>query len=237
MKTALLLLAAAGAGAAGCTNNDISMSVVQMIAVDRATGCTALATATSASLGRTRGLLDVAKLTTNGYIAIPAVRNNLTTLVNNVEYNSIQLLGANVKLSTAAGAALTLPSGQSEFFYASAAGRIDPGGVAAMPVEVLSAPAARSLAGMIPSGGLFTVITDVRPVGMRSSDQIIGGAIQFPVDLCSGCLTETSPCPLPKGTMATDVCPGLEQQDDPQLCCTDTTGALLCGTSAPVATM
>lgn len=234
MKTALLLLAAASAGAAGCTNNDISMSVVQMIAVDRATGCMATAGGTT---GRSRGLLDVAKLTTNGYIAVPEVRNNLTTLVNNVEYNSIQLLGANVKLSTTAGAKVTLPSGQSEFFYASAAGRIDPGGLAAMPVEVLSAPSARSLAGMIPSGGLFTVIADVRPVGMRSSDQIIGGAIQFPVDLCSGCLTETSTCPLPKGTMATDVCPGLQQQDEPEICCTDAAGALLCGTTAPVATM
>jgi hypothetical protein len=237
MKTALLLLAAASAGAAGCTSNDISMSVIQLAAVNRLTNCVAMATVGAGMIGRSRGLLDVAKATTNGYIAIPVVRNNLTPLNNNVEYNSIQLMGANIKLSTAAGGPLTLANGQSSFFYASAAGRIDPAGVAAMPIEVLSAPAARSLAGMIPSGGLFTVLADIRPVGMRSSDQIIGGAIEFPVDLCSGCLTETSTCPLAKGTLTSDVCPGLQQQDDPEICCTDTTGALLCGTAAPVATM
>jgi hypothetical protein len=237
MKTALLLLAAASAGAAGCTNNDISMSVVQMAAVNRTTSCVAMATVGAGTIGRARGLLDIAKTSTNGYIAIPIVRNNLTPLTNNVEFNSIQLMGANVKLSTAAGATLTLANGQSSFFYASAAGRIDPGGVAAMPVEVLSAPAARSLAGMIPSGGLFTIIADIRPVGMHSSDQIIGGAIDFPIDLCSGCLTDTSTCPLAKGTIATDVCPGLQQQDDPEICCTDTTGATLCGTAAPVSAM
>jgi len=237
MKTALLLLAAASAGAAGCTSNDISMSIVQMAAVNRASSCVAMASVGAGTLGRARGLLDVAKTTTNGYIAIPIVRNNLTSLANNVEFNSIQLMGANVTLTTAAGASLTLANGQSSFFYASAAGRIDPAGVAAMPIEALSAPAARSLAGMIPAAGLFTVIAQIRPVGMRSSDQIIGGPIDFPIDLCSGCLTETSTCPLPKGIIVTDVCPGLQQQDDPEICCTDTTGATLCGSAAPVATM
>jgi hypothetical protein len=48
-------------------------------------------------------------------------------------------------------------------------------------------------------------------------------------------LTETTTCPLPKGTVVEDPC--FVQQDDPTVCCTDTTGALLCGGSAPVATM
>ena len=237
MKTALLLLAAASAGAAGCANNDISLSIIQMEAVSRATGCVATATAGSGTVGRARGLLDVAKVTSTGYVAVPVIRNNLAALVNNVEYNSIQISGANIKLMNVGGGTLTLSSGQSSFFYAAAGGRLDPGGTAAVPIEVLPASAAKSLAGMIPSNGLFTIIAEVRPVGTRSSDQVVGGPVDFPIDLCSGCLTSTSTCPLPKGTMVTDPCPGLQQQDDPVLCCTNSTGATLCGSAAPVATM
>ncbi|HEX8952254.1 MAG TPA: hypothetical protein VF945_10445, partial [Polyangia bacterium] len=152
---------------------------------------------------------------------------------SSVEFNSIQLQGVNIKLTTAAGAALTLPSGQSSFFYASAGGRLDPAGTAAMFVEILSADSARALAGMIPANGKFTVMAELRPVGMRSSDQIIGGPIDFPIDLCQGCLTEVSTCPLPKGTMIELPC--FVQQDDPTICCTDATGARLCGGAAPIA--
>jgi hypothetical protein len=190
----------------------------------------------TSSIGRSRGVLDVAQVTTTGYIGVPVVRNNLTTLQNNIEYNSVQLLGANVKLSTAAGKTLTLPSGQSSFFYAAAAGRLDPGMSSPMFVEILSKDAAKSLAGMIPAGGLFTVVAELRPVGMRSSDQIIGGPLSFPIDLCSGCLVPPSTtCPLPKGSMPTDAC--FPQQDDTTICCTNASGQTLCGTQAPVATM
>jgi hypothetical protein len=237
MKAALLLLAAASVGAAGCTTNDISLSIIQMEAITPTTMCVATATAGAGTLGRDRGLLDVSLVTTAGYIAVPVVRNNLTSLMNNIEFNAIQLLGANIKLSDASGKALTLPSGQSSFFYAAAAGRLDPAGTAPMFIEVLPAAAARALAGNIGSSGLFTVLAEIRPVGMRSSDQIVGGPISFPIDICNGCLLPTpSACPLPKGTVATDPC--FPQQDDPSICCTDTTtGKLLCGTTAPVATM
>ena len=72
----------------------------------------------------------------------------------------------------------------------------------------------------------------MRPVGMRANDQVIGGPVSFAIDLCDGCLTDNSACPLPKGTIIVDPC--FPQQDDPTLCCTDATGALLCGGSAPI---
>jgi hypothetical protein len=236
MKVALLLLATAAAGAGGCTTNDISLSIIQMEAVTRTSMCVATATAGTGVVGRDRGLLDVAAVTTSGYIGVPVVRNNLMTNSNGIEYNSIQLLGANIKLTDAAGSALTLPSGQSSFFYAAAAGRLDPAGTTPMFVEVLPAAAARALAGNIGATGVFTIIAEIRPVGMHANDQVVGGPISFPIDLCSGCLTPTpSACPLPKGSTPFDPC--FPQQDDPSICCTDNTGALLCGATAPVATM
>ena len=231
MKAALLLLAAAGVCATGCENNDITLSIINMQAITRMNMCIALPGATALET-RNRGLLDVANVTTSGYIAVPVVRNNLIMSTVGVDYNSIQVLGADVKLTTPAGGALPLPAGQTDFFYASAAGRLDPAGAAPMFVEVVNADAARALASNIPANGVYTVMSELRPVGMHSNDQVIGGPIDFAVDLCNGCLTQTTTCPLPKGTTIMDPC--FPQQDDPTLCCTDSTGALLCGGAAPI---
>ena len=232
MKPALLLLAAATVGAAGCASNDLSLSIVQMESVTPANMCVAMATAGAIGLGR--GVLDVSMVTTAGYIAVPVVKNGLASNLNGVEYNAITVLGANVKLTDAAGGTLTLPSGQSSFFYAAVGGRLDPGGTVPIFVEVIPRDAAQALAGMIPADGNFTVVAEVQPVGMHSTDQIVGGAFSFPIDLCSGCLLKNSTCPLPKGTVVTDPC--FPQQDVQTLCCTDaTSNATLCGSAAPVA--
>jgi len=236
MKVALLLVAAATVGATGCSTNDVSLSILQMQAVTRMNACIAQPGGGTGTPVRDRGLLDVSLVTTSGYIAVPIVRNNLPTNVNGVEFNSIQITGANVKLMNVDNTALTLPNGQSSFFYASAGGRLDPAGTAAMFVEVLPAAAAKSLAGMIPSTGLFTVIAEVKPVGMHSSDQVVGGPIDFPIVLCNGCLVDVvGACPLPKGTIVTTPC--FPQQDEVTTCCNDPTQGLLCNEAAPVATM
>jgi hypothetical protein len=233
MKVALLLVAAATVGATGCSTNDVSLSILQMQAVTRTNMCVAMPGGVG-TLSRNRGLLDVSLVTTSGYIAIPVVRNNLPTNLNGVEFNAIQLTGANVKLENVDGTTLTLGNGQSSFFYASAGGRLDPGGTSAMFVEVLPAPAAKSLAGMIPANGLFSVIAEVKPVGMHSSDQVVGGPIDFPIDLCNGCLVDVvSACPLPKGTVVVSPC--FPQQDEVSTCCTDPTQGLLCDAAAPIA--
>jgi len=236
MKAALLLVAAAVVGATGCSNNDISLSIVQMQAVTRTNMCVAMPGGGTA-LGLGRGLLDVSLVSTSGYIAVPVVQNNLMSNLNGVEFNAIQMSGANVKLTNIDGTALTLPNGQSSFFYASAAGRVAPGGSVPMFIELLPASAAKSLAGMIPSGGLFTVMAAVSPVGMKGDSQIVGGPINFPIDLCNGCLMDIrGGCPLAKGTITETPC--FPQQDEAHICCTDaTSGALLCDSQAPVATM
>jgi hypothetical protein len=220
MKAALLLVAAAVAG--GCSTNDVSLSILGMEALTRMNMCNITPTAT---VLRDRGRLDVSQVTTSGYIAVPVVRNNLPSNVNGVEFNAIQLIGVNIKLMNVDGSTLVPPG-----LYNSAGGRLDPGGTAAMSVEVLPASVATTLP--IPSGGLYTVIAEVKPVGMRSSDQVVGGPIDFPIDVCNGCLVENlGACPLPKGTML----PCLDQQDDPTVCCTDATQAQLCNEKAPIA--
>ncbi len=236
MKPALLLLAAGVLGAGGCANNDLSIAITQFEAITTMTSCVAMAGG-AGTVGLSRGTLDVSLVTTQGYIAVPVVRNNLTMATGggNIQFNSVDIVGANVSLQTAAGVPLTLPTGQQSFFYPANGGRLDPGGSTPLFVEVLRADVAKSMANMIPANGVFTVVANLRPVGMHSTDQIIGANAPFPIDLCQGCLLKNSKCPLPKGSTPMNTC--FPQQDVVNTCCTDAAGNLLCGTSAPVATM
>ncbi|MDB4968260.1 MAG: hypothetical protein JWN44_3949 [Myxococcales bacterium] len=233
MKGALVLVTAA-IGAVGCADNNLSMSIQQMEAVTKMSMC--VATNAVGGVGRDRGVLDVTLVQQNGYVAVPLVRNNLTSRIETggVEYNSIQLIGANVALTTTAGDPVALPAGQQKFFYAAAGGNVDPGGLAPMFIEIIPAAAAHTLAGMISGSAVLTIVAEVRPVAMRGGDQMIGGALHFPVDLCAGCLRTTQACPLAAAGAVGGCFP---QQDDPIECCTDSTGAILCGASAPVKTM
>src|SRR5256885_17040248 len=153
MKGALLLVTAAVAGG-GCADNDLSLSIQQMEVVSQTMQCVANTTATG-GVGRDRGTLDLTLVTSVGYIGIPLVRNDLPArlMSGNVEFNAIQLLGANVTLTTVAGDPAPLPAGQQKFFYPAAGGRIDPGMAAAMFVELIPATAARALAGNIMANG------------------------------------------------------------------------------------
>jgi hypothetical protein len=234
MKFALLLVAVVASG--GCADNDLSLSIVQMEAL-AAPMCVATATV---GVGHDRGVLDVSLVTLQGYIAVPLVRNNLVSRIpaaGGVEYNAIQLTGANVKLDLpTAMASSLLTAAEKSFHWAAAPGRLDPGGLAPMFVEAVPAPIAKKLAAAIPTNGLLTLTAEVRPTGKQGNSDVTGGPDFFPVDLCSGCLApgSASACPLPKGTTVQSCFPW---QDQPTPCCRDTAGNLLCGAQAPVSTM
>jgi hypothetical protein len=228
MKVALLLLTAA-VGSFGCSDNDLSLSITSMGVATQATMC-----AVSPGGGTTivRGRLDVARATAvgQGYLAAPIVHNGLSSRIQTggVEYNAIQLAGMNVELQTPAGAAI-LVGGQKVFFVASAAGRLDPLASASMPGEIIPISAATGLVGQ-------TVIAILRPVGDRAGGQVIGGPINFPIDICTGCLGPVPACPFAANAMVRSA--GCSpQQDDPGDCCADSSGFIKCGTSAPRATM
>lgn len=235
MKGALLLVAVAVG--AGCANDNLSISIIAMEAVTQSNMCVATATAGGTTL--THGTLDVSLVTTQGYVAVPLIRNNLvastTTGSGMFEFNSITITGANIELQTVAGAPLSAAGGQQSFYYPSSGIRLDPSASGAIFVEVLRSDVVKALAGMIPANGVFTVIAKIRPVGMKGDTQVVGEAMPYPIDLCSGCLLGTVPaCPLPKGTVAVTNC--FPQQDFKNTCCNQA-GTLLCGAQAPVATM
>jgi len=232
MKSALLLLAVA---AGGCAENDLSLSIIQMEAL-KAPDCTAMNTVGTSI---DRGILDVSQAILQGYVAVPLVRNNQQTRITaagGVEYNSIQLTGARVTLQLPPPLQGVLTADETDFKWPSAAGRVDPQQAAPMFVEVIPAQIAAKLAGKVPQNSLITVITVIRPLGTATSDNVTGGPVPFPVDLCSGCLQlKLGPCPLPAGTKPAGTgC--FPQQDTQAGCCIDpATNEPLCGANAPIA--
>jgi hypothetical protein len=220
----------------GCADNDLSLSILQMQAVTLPS-CVAMAVmGTTSTPGRTRGVLDVAQVSTFGYIGVPVVRNNLISRTGGggIEFNGIQVGGVDVSLQIPPTAAANVMASDLNFFFNSAGGHLDPGGTVAMFVEVLPARVAKGLASSVPKGGLLTVIAAIKPVGMIGGEQIVGGPIDFPIDICSGCLVTVvsgGTCPFPVGTtIPQGGC--FPQQDDPIECCVQKTGNMLCGANA-----
>ncbi|HWE28656.1 MAG TPA: hypothetical protein VHB97_11675, partial [Polyangia bacterium] len=238
MRSALLLLAllASGSVVVGCVNNDASLSILQMQSVTESTACVATSTVGPEIA---RGTLDVSGSNgIQGYIGFPIVRNNEVSRMpsaDSPELDSIQLIGANVSLSfTDPAAEAKVPVADRKFFWASAGGRLDPAGSAPLPIEVVPIDVVNALA--VGAGEVVTVTAKIEPVGMQTSDRIVGGPIYFPIDICNGCLLDLADvpaCPFPAGTVVTDTC--IPDQDQVPTCCTQA-NQLLCGAEAPIAT-
>jgi hypothetical protein len=223
-------------GTIGCADNDQSLSILQMQAV-MLPSCVAMATTGAGTPGLSRGILDVALVTTEGYIGVPVVRNNLMSHTNgsgSVELDSIQVTGANVTLQLPPSAGSDIAVADRSYFIPAGPGRIDPGGSTPMFIEVLPAKLAKQLQPSIPSGGLLTIIAEIKPVGILGGEQLIGGPIFYPIDLCSNCLVTVvtgGTCPFPVGTMIPQGgC--FPQQDNATECCRDKSNNLLCGANA-----
>jgi hypothetical protein len=180
--------------------------------------------------------LDVAVmngLQTRGYLAFVVVRNNLTSHMvgaspNPIELDSIQLQGANVKI-TLPGAAAAPPNMTLEYFYPAAAGRLDPGQSSPMEVEVVSASLANGLG--LKAGGRVALGVEVKPVGLKQNTTIVGGPFDMSVDVCNGCLLSPpgnppAGCPPAAGALLGGCVP---QQDDPISCCSLGGGLFHCG--------
>ena len=84
-----------------------------------------------------------------------------------------------------------MPASQLAFFYASAAGRLDPAGIAPMfDRGRCRSTVAKELAVARSQGRRSTVIAEIQPIGMHDGDQVVGGPIYFPIDLCKDCLDQ-----------------------------------------------
>jgi hypothetical protein len=227
---------------AGCVD-DQSLQIVRFVEPDPLMNCEALPTS---MFNRTSGLLDVGIVAAGGfagYVAAPLVQNNLPakTVQNQIDNNTITVTGANIDLSVSPSLAGALPASQRSFSMSAAAGTLAATGQATFFAELVPRQVALLLAPSVPTGvpnTQFPVVTaHVRPVGDRAGTTIMGPEVSFPVEICKFCLTpQPAPCPsggIPVNQVQKGGC--LPEQDEPVTCCTNSSGALLCGSQVPTA--
>ncbi len=244
MKTALLVSSLALVVAPGCTENDISMYVQSFQKIDPNMMCIVAPGGGGNSV--TSGLMDANVISTipgaRGYVVAAVVVNNLisSSTATTVNRNEIEVSGFDVELQAPPGGSLpALGPLASKFFAPSAAGAADPNGgkVVGFAEVVPTAYAATfgAAAAASPTGRI-TVIAHMRPVGTRADGTLTGGWVDFPVDICAGCLSGdfmNTTCPA-AGYAKADVQSGgcLIGQDYAVTCCMEGTTPL-CGPSVP----
>jgi hypothetical protein len=227
---------------AGCVD-DQSLQIVRFIEPDPLMNCEALPTS---MFNRTSGLLDVGIVAAGGfrgYVAAPLVQNNLPskTVPNQIDNNTITVTGTSIDLTVSPSLSAALPSSQRSFSTQAAAGTLTPAGQATFFVELVPRQVALLLAPSVPTGvpntQLPVVTAHVKPVGDRAGTTIVGPEVQFPVEICKFCLTaQPAPCPaggIPVNQVQKGGC--LPEQDQAVTCCTNSSGALLCGSEVPTA--
>jgi len=92
-------------------------------------------------------------------------------------------------------------------------------------------------------GQFGDVLLDIKPLargeGFRFEETVVGGAVPYPIQICSGCLLSGQPMACPAmGFKPSQVMTGcIVSQDANETCCVDGNNTLLCGSQVPMATM
>jgi hypothetical protein len=251
-----LLVAALIGG--GCVDNKNSLVIVQNQLPDPTMmNCAVPGMATPVELQA--GILDVGLVAAGyaGYQLYPLVRSDILDRSNATtgvaQEATVELRGVDVQLAGATGSTgASLVAGLSQpssFFAPSFGGNIVPaGGTGAMIVTVITRQAAtdmaKALAGLPATTADFpTVTVHFRAVGTHSSDNpfsdtITSGWADFPVQICSFCLTAPPmACPTPPPKKADITLGACNPSQDRYVSCCTQNGATLCGSLYPVSSM
>lgn len=236
------LLAALAAGAVGCADNQNTLVVVQNQAVDRASTMCVVPGDDNAS-ARSRGVLDLALVDLNvgdGYHGYPLVRNDLLPRAdpgNGVQQtDTITLTGVDIQLNS------PFPISPSAYFDPSFAGTINPGDTGAVIAKFIRPDLAKAFLSPAVTGTELqppTVVVHFRVRGKRSDGDVTSAWVDFPVDVCRGCLTGGAPqaCPNPPPSASDVLLGGCNPSQDEAISCCTQNGAVLCGSFFPTSGM
>jgi hypothetical protein len=232
-KHALCLFTLLAAGAAGCVENDVSVSIDKFVAPQD--DCTI----DPEGLIQGDGTYDVriAAQYDEGYSIFFAVTNNLPTRENvPVEVQAYYVQSYDVEIVPNNEDAQVLYSGGKSFSAATSTVRLAPGGTAAGSILAIQPGELDALAAQ-ELDALVTV--RLRPVMTRAEEQVVGAYASFPLRICTGCLVRPTAgiraCPLAE---AVENAGCRFAADAPIVCCENTNTALgqtglRCGVDAP----
>jgi hypothetical protein len=253
MRSALLPVLALVFGASGCVDDSLSLRIVDFVAVDQTTMCKVSTTGTTTTI-QTRGTLDTSvslAVQAPGYFLVPSVVNNLTSsnaaatgTTTDLERNIIDITGFDVMLEPPADTPLNtaLLASDRNYFVPAAGGSLMPGAVNSASVPIVAIPA--SVVQLMDAGLSTTpaqagapprpLIVHIRPVGDHAGLKINGGFVDFPLDVCRGCLQPVDAmCPA-AGYPSTQVNKsGCFPGQDVNITCCVKNSQLLCGSQVP----
>ena len=231
---ACALLALAGLGA--CADNDRSLSITHFVPPKTSNGACTIDPAVA--VVTTRGVwdLDLATGFSVGYDVYFVVQSNLMALSSApIDTQAFYVSSFDVELEPQGAVAVAIPPDRRNFNYPTGSVRLAPGDSQAEEVQVIPPDLLPGIAALSPPYG--TIVARIRPVATRAEEQFEGAFVDFPVEMCKGCLSGSiDACPLPTGTTALEGNACNFSVDQAVTCC-DAAGRLLCGKDAPIATM
>jgi len=179
VRQMIISIAALGAAAGGCADNDSALFIRSVIALDPGE-CEATPQPDGKFLAF--GVYDVALAESNSYFANLLVGNQLARQGDRdkvrTETSRVALRGADVEVKTVEGATITT-------FATDGAGFVDPGTAAEPGYGIMAAE-------LLPSGAVDApnrVNVSVRVVGETlGGTEIRSNELIFPINVCNGCL-------------------------------------------------
>ena len=229
-----------------CVENDVSVKLTHFLQIDKSLMCLVSTTQLDYATG---GRVDTGLLSAvdrasgggaGGYVAAVLIENNLlsTLTASSPERGSVDITDIEVQLQAHAGQVLpSLPGLTTPYFVSAAFGEIKPGGSLAAEFELIPKNTLLAVAAspFDPSWDR-QLVAHARARGRHAGSRFETAFIDFPVTVCSGCLSRPNESCPPGGyesaTVQKSAC--IVGQDAPVTCCM-LGDSLRCGDQVPIA--
>ena len=241
MRFRMVLLALTVGALGACVDNDRSLTITHFVEATASMGACTVPTDDMTTISQGAWDVELAKLFGLGYVLSFNVENQLQVQTGTtIDEQAYYINSYDVQLEPIGAVATGLPAGNRNFNVPSGSIRLAPGDIAGASVLALPPDLIGGLDSLT-QDPLGTILVHLRPVATRAEEQVVGAYVQFPIEICKGCLTNATTgnfpsCPLP--AMST-VNPGNACNPSADLsvtCCNDAKLGLVCPATVSMTT-
>ena len=222
----LLVPTVALAACVASDNSDSPMVVLQNTAIPAGQ-----LTCSFATVGLGTAFLPfgtISTLSTNPYLLAPLIQSRITATTGQELQKTILLEGADVTLTVASPAGITL-SGADAAFQSLFSGSLSPNNCVTNEVMQLIPPSAIATIAAAAGNTPFhaQVVANIKVFGTLAGDRVESLPFQYPVTVCNDCIINNiGACPVTGTIRLGDPCNVF--QDSPVDCCMEASGTLTC---------
>jgi len=170
----------------------------------------------------------ISTLSTNPYLMAPLIQSRITATAGQELQKTISIEGADVTLTVASPAGITL-SGTDAAFQSLFSGSLSPNmGTTNEIMQLIPSTAIATIAAAAGTTPFHAqVVANIKVFGTLAGDRVESLPFQYPVTVCNDCIINNlGACPVTGTIRIGDPCNFY--QDSPVDCCTETSGALTC---------